>query len=654
MRPGVRSGIDMSNVDGAVRPQDDLYRHLNGTWLRTAEIPADRPIDGGFHQLRDESEINIRRIIEEAAENPDSTPEARKIGDLYASFMDETTINARGMDPIAQDLAAIDQAQDLRGFQKVMGRLQREGAGGVLAFFVNNDDKDPESYIVNVWQGGLGLPDEAYYSADEHAAIREQYRTHIATMLSLAGIADAKATAERVFALETALAQHHWDRVKCREADLTYNKVSRAELDDLGPAVDWNSWLEGADTPATTLEHVVVRQPSFITGLSEVLSHFPLEDWKAWLTWHVIHDSAPLLSSDLVDENFAFYGTTLSGTPELRERWKRGVGVVEGAMGEALGSLYVARHFPPAAKTKMLDLVAHLIEAYRHSINELEWMGAETRARALQKLEKFNPKIGYPDEFRDYSSLQIDRDDLVGNARRAAAFEWKRDVDKLGKPVDRNEWFMTPQTVNAYYNPGLNEIVFPAAILQPPFFDMDADDAVNYGGIGAVIGHEIGHGFDDQGSKFDGDGNLENWWTDNDRVEFEKRTSSLIAQYDALEPEETPGHKVNGALTIGENIGDLGGLGIAYKAYLLSLNGNEPEVIDGFTGAQRFFMGWAQVWRTKIRAEEAMRRLAIDPHSPAEFRCNQIVRNLDEFYEAFDVSPDDELWLAPEERVRIW
>jgi putative endopeptidase len=650
----MRSGIDMSNVDRDVRPQDDLYRHLNGTWLRTAEIPADRPIDGGFHKLRDESEINIRRIIEEAAKNPDSSPEARKIGDLYASFMDEATINARGIEPIAGDLAAIDQVQDLREFQHVMGRLQREGAGGVLAFFVNNDDKDPESYVVNMWQGGLGLPDEAYYSADEHQEIRTQYRTHIAAMLRLAGIADPDATAERVFALETALAQHHWDRVKCREADLTYNKLSRLELDSLGSALDWSAWLDGSQTPSSSLEQVVVRQPSFITGLSEVLTRFPLADWKAWLTWHVIHDSAPLLSADLVDENFAFYGTALSGTPQLRERWKRGVGVVEGALGEALGSLYVARHFPPAAKAKMLDLVANLNEAYRQSINELEWMGAETRQRALTKLDKFNPKIGYPDEFRDYSSLHIDRDDLIGNARRAAAFEWQRDVDKLGKPVDRNEWFMTPQTVNAYYNPGLNEIVFPAAILQPPFFDMDADDAVNYGGIGAVIGHEIGHGFDDQGSKFDGDGNLENWWTDDDRAEFEKRTSSLIAQYDALEPAETPGHMVNGALTIGENIGDLGGLGIAYKAYLLSLKGQEPAVIEGFTGAQRFFMGWAQVWRTKIRAEEAMRRLAIDPHSPAEFRCNQIVRNLDEFYEAFGVSNEDELWLAPDERVRIW
>jgi putative endopeptidase len=650
----MRSGIDMSNVDRDVRPQDDLYRHLNGTWLRTAEIPADRPIDGGFHKLRDESEINIRRIIEEAAKNPDSSPEARKIGDLYASFMDEATINARGIEPIAGDLAAIDQVTDLREFQHVMGRLQREGAGGVLAFFVNNDDKDPESYVVNMWQGGLGLPDEAYYSADEHQEIRTQYRTHIASMLRLAGIADPDSTAERVFALETALAQHHWDRVKCREADLTYNKLSRIELDSLGSALDWSAWLDGSKTPASSLEQVVVRQPSFITGLSEVLTRFPLSDWKAWLTWHVIHDSAPLLSADLVDENFAFYGTALSGTPQLRERWKRGVGVVEGALGEALGSLYVARHFPPTAKAKMLDLVANLTEAYRQSINELEWMGAETRQRALTKLEKFNPKIGYPDEFRDYSSLHIDRDDLIGNARRAAAFEWQRDVDKLGKPVDRNEWFMTPQTVNAYYNPGLNEIVFPAAILQPPFFDMDADDAVNYGGIGAVIGHEIGHGFDDQGSKFDGDGNLENWWTDDDRAEFEKRTSSLIAQYDALEPAETPGHKVNGALTIGENIGDLGGLGIAYKAYLLSLKGQEPAVIEGFTGAQRFFMGWAQVWRTKIRAEEAMRRLAIDPHSPAEFRCNQIVRNLDEFYEAFGVSNEDELWLAPDERVRIW
>jgi putative endopeptidase len=650
----MRSGLDLSHVDAAVRPQDDLYRHLNGTWLREAQIPPDRPVDGGFHKLRDEAEENVRAIIKEAAADPAATDEGRKIGDLYASFMDETRVEQLGVAPVADDLAAVDAVEDLAQFQNLLGRLQRDGVGGALGMFVDNDDRDPDVYIVNTWQSGIGLPDEAYYREHEHEALRVEYRAHVGRMLTLAGVQDAEAVAERIYALEAALAGHHWDRVKCREADLTYNRMSRAEFDDLGGALDWSAWLAGAGAPSAVLDNLVVRQPSYITGLSEVLERFSLEDWKAWLTWNVIHDSAPLLSSAFVNENFAFYGTTLSGTPQVRERWKRGVGLVEGAMGEAVGSLYVARHFPPAAKDRMMTMVTNLIEAYRASITQLEWMSPETRQRALEKLDRFNPKIGYPAQFRDYSTLHIDRNDLLGNARRASAFEWQRNIDKLGKPVDRDEWFMTPQTVNAYYNPGMNEIVFPAAILQPPFFDMDADDAANYGGIGAVIGHEIGHGFDDQGSKYDGDGNLENWWTDEDRAEFEKRTGNLIAQYDALEPAETPGHCVNGALTIGENIGDLGGLAIAYKAYLLSLDGQEPSVIDGMTGPQRFFLGWAQAWRTKIRPEEALRRLTIDPHSPAEFRCNQVVRNIDEFYEAFEVSADDALWLDQEQRVRIW
>jgi putative endopeptidase len=388
--------------------------------------------------------------------------------------------------------------------------------------------------------------------------------------------------------------------------------------------------------------------------MAQTLTDVPINDWKAWLAWKVVHTAAPYLSKALVDENFAFYGTTLTGAPENRERWKRGVSVVERAMGEALGRLYVAEHFPPRAKERMLELVGNLVEAYRVDILALDWMSDDTKQRALEKLRKFTPKIGYPDKWRDYSTLTIDRDDLLGNVRRAHVFELDRNLVKIGQEVDRTEWFMTPQTVNAYYNPGMNEIVFPAAILQPPFFDMDADDAANYGGIGAVIGHEIGHGFDDQGSKYDGDGNLKDWWTAEDRTEFEKRTKALIAQYDAYEPRDLPGHKVNGALTVGENIGDLGGLTIAYKAYLIALDGADAPVLDGLTGPQRLFYGWAQVWRAKSRPEEALRRLATDPHSPPEFRCNGVLRNLVEYYGAFGVTEGDGLWLEPDQRIRIW
>nr|WP_305853102.1 M13-type metalloendopeptidase [Aquihabitans sp. G128] len=455
-------------------------------------------------------------------------------------------------------------------------------------------------------------------------------------------------------ALETRLASHHWDQVKDRDAEATYNLHDRSALEALAPAVDWSAWLEGLGAPATLLDRVIVREPSYLTGLAAALTEVPLDDWKAWLRWHLVHDAAALLSSPFVEENFAFYGTTLSGTTELRARWKRGVGVVEAALSEALGKLYVAEHFPADAKAQMLDLVANLIEAYRQSISNLAWMTDETRARALEKLEKFTPKVGYPDSWRDYSKLEVRPGDLIGNLRRAASFEVDRELARVGQPVDRDEWFMSPQTVNAYYNPLMNEIVFPAAILQPPFFDPEADAAVNYGAIGAVIGHEIGHGFDDQGSRYDGDGNLNDWWTDADRSAFEERTAALIAQYDALEPKQAPGHHVNGAFTVGENIGDLGGLAIAYAAYRLAVGEDEPGVVDGLDGNQRFFWSWAQAWRTKSRDEEVVRLLAIDPHSPPEFRCNAVVRNIDGFHAAFGVEEQDALWLDPAERVDIW
>jgi putative endopeptidase len=648
-----------SDVDPSVRPQDDLFRHVNGRWLATTEIPDDRAVDGAFVRLRDESEAECRAIVEAAAAasaqglaEPGSVQQ--KIGDLYASFMDTERIEALGASPLAPELAAVDAVTDHAGLVRLLGTFERSGVGGPFAYWVDTDNAKSDEYVVYLTQAGLGLPDESYYREEQYAAIREAYVGHVERILTLGGRPDPAGAAQRVLALETALAAHHWDRVRNRDANATYNKLDRAGLEALLPGIDLASWLAAAQLPDPAFAQVVVRQPSYLTGMAEVLLATPVETWREWLAWRVLHGSASLLSADFVAENFAFYGTTLTGAPQLRERWKRGVGLVEGNLGEALGELYVAEHFPPAAKARMEELVANLVEAYRQDIEALDWMTRETKDRALEKLSRFTPKIGHPDTWRDYSALTIERDDLLGNVRRAFAFEVERELAKLGAPVDRSEWFMTPQTVNAYYNPGMNEIVFPAAILRPPFFSLDADDAENYGGIGAVIGHEIGHGFDDQGSKYDGLGNLNDWWTDADREEFGKRTGALIAQYDALEPPETPGQHVNGSLTVGENIGDLGGLTIAHKAYEIALGGREAPVVDGLTGSQRLFFGWAKVWCGKVRPAEVERRLAVDPHSPPEFRCNAVVRNLVEFHDAFGTQPGDGLWLDPAERVRIW
>jgi putative endopeptidase len=580
--------------------------------------------------------------------------ESRKVGDLYTSFLDEEAVNALGAQPIAEALSVVDAVKDLPGLIDALGRLDRAGVGGLFGYFVNGDAKQSDRYIVYLNQGGLSLPDESYYREDTFAEIRTEYVGHLERMLALAGRPEPAAGAKSIMALETHIATLHWDRVSNRDATKTYTKLDRNALGVLVPEFDWTAWLDAVEIPHSGFDDVVVRQPSFFTGLGRTLTEVSIEDWKTWLSWRVVHSSASLLSQEFVEENFAFYGRTLTGAPELRERWKRGVAVVESSLGEAVGKLYVEQHFSPEAKHRMVDLVANLVEAYRQSISTLPWMSQETRARALDKLDRFTPKIAYPDTWRDYSCLQIEPGDLVGNVRRAGEYELEREIAKIGGPVDRTEWFMTPQTVNAYYNPLMNEIVFPAAILQPPFFDAEADDAANYGAIGAVIGHEIGHGFDDQGSKYDGEGNLNDWWTDDDRAEFEKRTAALIAQYDVLEPRQTPGHHVNGALTVGENIGDLGGLSIAYAAYRIALDGAQPPELDGLTGWQRFYMAWAQGWRGKGRDTEVIRRLALDPHSPEEFRCNAVVRNIDSFHAAFGVTPDDALWLAEEERVRIW
>ena len=651
----MKSGIELSHVKPSVRPQDDLYRHMNGAWIDSAVIPPDRSSDGAFYKLFQDAEKQVREIIEElSAKSSPVGSNAQKIGDLYASFMDSEAIEKRGLSPIATALELSAKVSTLSDFMSALGELEGQGLAALFYEYVSTDNMDSTRNIAYLGQAGLSLPDEAYYSEDEFAEIRTELIKHIEKMLNLAEIADAPRKARLILDLETKIASHHWDQVKDRDALATYNKFAFEDLVKLTPNFDWEVWLSKSGTPRKVLNELILRQPSFFSGISELLGEFDAPAWSAWLIWHLLSSAAPYLPAKFVEENFNFYGTVLSGTPELKARWKRGVALVEGCLGEAVGQIYVERHFPPAAKQRMVKLVSNLIEAYRIDIAALTWMSDETKAKAFDKLNKFTPKIGYPDKWRDYSKLSINKDDLMANIAAVTKFAQDYEYAKIGAPVDKGEWLMTPQTVNAYYNPGMNEIVFPAAILQPPFFDMDADDAANYGGIGAVIGHEIGHGFDDQGSRYDGDGNLNNWWSDFDRTEFEKRANKLIAQYEALSPLETPDVHVNGALTIGENIGDLGGLTIAYKAYELSLAGKKSPVIDGLTGEQRFFLGWAQCWRQKMRPEEIRRRVATDPHSPDEFRCNQVVRNLDEFYRAFDVNVEDALYLPPEERVRIW
>ncbi len=645
------SGIPVDQLDPGIRPQDDLFRHVNGRWLARTEIPADRARYGTFLILAEEAERAVREILEDAASAPEGSEE-RKFGDLYASFMDADRAELLGWQPISQPLAAARAVSSIPELLETLGRLERFGIGSLYRLFVEPDPGNPQRNVVFFEQAALSLPDESYYREDRFAGVRDAFAGHVQRMFELAGMPDAREAATRVLALETAVAGHHWDNVASRDEEKTYNLFTWTEAFAQGP--DLRGWLAALDPPAGAFDELVLRQPSFSVGLASLLTEKHVPAWRDWLCWQVIHSAAGYLSEAFAGEDFDFYGRALSGIPQLRERWKRGVSLVEGAMGEAVGRAYVSRHFPPGARERMDVLVASLREAYRQSIETLDWMGADTRRRALDKLGKFMPKIGHPARWRDYSSLRIDPADLMANVRAARAFEFDRQVNKIGRPVDRDEWWMTPQTVDAYYSPGMNEIVFPAGILQDPFFDPGRDDAANYGAIGAVIGHEIGHGFDDQGSKYDGDGRLTGWWTAADRQAFDTRTRSLIEQYDVLAPKQTPDQHVNGALTIGENIGDLGGLGIAWKAYLLSLRGEPAPVIDGLTGAQRFFMSWARAWQEKSRDEEVIRLLAIDPHSPNEFRCNQIARNLDEFYAAFDVGAADEMWLEPAARVRIW
>lgn len=651
--PPRRPAIDFSNFDEGIRIQDDLFRHVNGSWLNKTEIPADKPVTGAFMELRDQAEAAVRDIITTLERGEPGSDEAR-IADLYASFMDEEAVENAGADPILPLLTSIDALESVPDLTRLVGGFARQAVAGLIALQAEPDPGDPNRYVIFVGQGGLGLPDEEYYRLDEYADIRAQYVQHVAASFALAGVEDAAAQAQQVFDLETEIAGTHWDKVKCRDLRLMYNLMTLDEFTATCPGLHWREFLAGGDIAESKMGELVAMQPSFFADVSVLLTEDRLPAWRAWARWKVINSLSPYLSSAFVNENFHFYGTVLSGTPELRERWKRGVALVEGSVGEAVGQIYVDQYFSATAKERMDQLVANLIEAYRRSITDLDWMTEETKESALDKLAKFRSHIGYPTKWRDYSSLTITRDDLIGNVMRVADFEVNRALNKIGEPIDREEWLMTPQTVNAYYHPLKNEIVFPAAILQPPFFNEYADDPVNYGGIGAVIGHEIGHGFDDQGSTCDGDGMLRNWWTDKDREAFEERTKALIDQYNVLELAQAPGHRVNGQLTIGENIGDLGGLSIAYKAYQIAQDGKSEPELDGYTPEQRLFLSWAAVWQAKVRTEMLLQRLATDPHSPAEFRCNQIVRNLPEFYAAFDVRDSDALWLDENQRVRIW
>ena len=643
----------------APRPQDDLYRSVNHDWLSTAQIPGDRGSYGAFEKLRDQSEDDVHAIIEAVAaaakENPPAAGPEQRIAGLWNSFMDEATIEAAGAQPLEDGLALIRGIENLEDFIQISGQFFRNGVSSFVEAGASSDAGDPDVNLFSFLQGGLGLPDESYYREESFAQTRADYEAHLTRLLTLVGDANPEASAAAVVQLETALASHHWDAVKCRDAVARYNRMSAEDLLDLAPSLE--GWLAGAGIDRRYWEVVDVWQPSFLVGLQAELAAQPLQSWIAWQVVQYVRSRAPYLSAAFVTENWSFYSKTLGGATEQRPRWKRAVGFVEGGVGEDVGQIFVAKHFPPASKTRMDELVAQLLEAYRVSIENLEWMSPETRAKALEKLSKFRPKIGYPVKWIDYSTLTVDPHSVVANADAVAEFEFRRELQKIDDGVDKDLWFMFPQTVNAYYHPLLNEIAFPAAILRPPFFDPERDEAFNFGAIGSVIGHEIGHGFDDQGSQFDGDGALNNWWTDADRAAFEERTGKLVEQYNALVPPEAPEHHVNGALTLGENIGDLGGLGIAHRAYKAAVaarGGDEADEVDGVGGDQRFFQAWAGVWAVLTRPETMITRVTTDPHSPGEFRANQVPRNMDAFHAAYGTQEGDGMWLEPGERVTIW
>jgi putative endopeptidase len=647
------SGVDVANFDDTIKPGDDFFAYVNGGWLARTEIPADKSNYGTFTVLVDQAKEDVKAIVEMSATGDFAKgTDEQKVGDLYKSYLDMDARNARGTEPLEPHFEAVDAISNHDELAVFFAAMGKYGVPGPFATAQFADLKNPEYYGIYAFQAGIGLPEREYYLKDDEKSenIRKKYVEHIAAMFDLAGLPDGAAAAESVFALETRMAKKHMTKEDTRNPSANYNKVALADLPGVMPEFNWGGYLEEAGL--TEIDGLILYMTDYMRAVDEVIADTDIDTWKTWLKWTLVNQAAGILSEDLDKQNFAFYGATLSGTEEQEEPWKRAVDTVNGTLGEVVGKVYVKNHFPPEAKERMETLVANLVKAYEKSIRELDWMGEETKAQALDKLSKFTPKIGYPDVWRDYSALEIEAGDLFGNMERAALAEYERQLNRQGGPVDRTEWGMTPQTVNAYYSPPLNEIVFPAAILQPPFFNMEADDAVNYGAIGAVIGHEIGHGFDDSGSQFDGDGVLRNWWTDEDRAEFEKRTSKLIDQYNEFRPFDDL--SVNGEFTLGENIGDLGGISIGLLAYKMSLNGEEAPVIDGFTGIQRVFLGFGQIWSRKFRDEELRKRIATDPHSPAEYRANGSVRNVPEWYTAFNVQEGDALYLPPEERVKIW
>lgn len=661
--------LDPNAMDTSVRPQDDFYRYANGTWLDTYQIPNDLTAYGSFVALRDLSEERCRELVEaldsEDAENRD--PDSARIQILYSQFMDQAAANRLGIAPIAPLLDEVQAASTHRELAHVLGSLARREINSFFWVEITPDLDDPTQWSVMFDQAGLGLPDESYYHKDEYASFRDAYREHVAKMMQLVNVAadatQAGQQADAVVGFETALANLHWDAVKSRDLVAQNNPRTWTQIEAQNPGFDWAVWAASFALPGIESRRFVVCKPDYLEQAAKLFQDTNLDTLKWWVIRKVADRFAPFLNDDLVNENYDFYSRTLAGTKQIRPRWKRALSLVESCLGEALGRLYVAKYFPPEAKARMDELVANLLDAYRDSITDLDWMTDETKACALDKLASFTPKIGYPVKWRDYSKLTLDAGaTLVDNLLRVMEFETDFEFSRLDGPVDRDEWHMTPQTVNAYYNPQWNEIVFPAAILQPPFFNLEADDAVNYAAIGAVIGHEIGHGFDDQGSQFDGDGAMRNWWTDQDRDEFTARTAKLVAQYDQYCPADLDSqtYSVQGGLTLGENIGDLGGFTIAWKAYVKALAARgvdspaQDQVIDGLTGSERFFFSWARIWRQKTRPDYAIQLLAVDPHSPNEFRCNGVLANSDEFAEYFDLQPGDQLYRDPADRVKIW
>lgn len=649
---GTQAGVDAATLSSTVRPQDDFFQYVNRQWLEKTEIPADRAEYGSFAEVGERSESQLKAIVDSLAKDTSpSDPGVRKVADFYRSYMDTARIEALGVKPIQALLDQVDGIEDKKALARMFGALDRIGVPAPVELFVNQDAKNSTAYIAYLEQSGLGLPDRDFYFKDSESMVRvrKAYRTYVDRLRALTASKPDVST-ETLMQLEKKLAEAHWLRVALRDPEKVYNKRTAAALQAMTPALDWAQYFHGArvKSPAS----VIVRQPSFLESLSTIVADTPLNVWRAYLKLRIADTFASHLDKRFVDAHFDFRQKVLSGQKEPRPRWKRAVRALDEVLGEALGRVYVKKHFPPEAKARMQTLVDNLIKGFGAGIDGLEWMTDETKAQAKVKLSKFVTKIGYPEKWRDYSALEISADDLVGNTQRGQAFEHDRRVNLLGGPIDRGEWFMRPYTVNAYYNSRMNEIVFPAAILQPPFFDLSADDAINYGAIGAAIGHELSHGFDDQGRKSDGDGNLRDWWSKQDADEFNKRAEQMVEQYNAYEP--LPGKKVNGKLTLGENIGDLGGLTIAYRAYRLSLGGKEAPVIDGLTGDQRFFIGWAQVWRRKYRDAELERRLIVDPHSPAKFRVIGILSNMPEFYRVYEVKEGDGMYLPPERRIKIW